>query len=255
MNRTEGLSFNIILTDNCFLNCSHCFFGSERRRSGLTLEEVREIILAVERLSGKCSLNWGGGDPLTLGRSRMEEITSLGCFGNPKVTNGLFSTLLVDLDSGWKSIIERFDSLMFSLDSYHEWGEIKKGLSNLMKLDIREKSISYTPSLSNGEKEVTDFYLMGRDSGAGLFHMGFLHSESPLPASLYLRLLDILIRLEARHGSPALGFSFMEAPLIRHQIYVDGGHMTVLRGEGTFLRTAYSRAAISSTGQVMKCLT
>jgi radical SAM protein with 4Fe4S-binding SPASM domain len=202
--------YTLMVTSKCFLSCSHCTTAASRGarygKPAMTLPEMKAITNKILELTDRnCDINWGGGDPLVLGRLVMERIVSLPCFDSPQARNALYSTLMLpDLDSSWLDILNRFQSVMFSLDSYRtEQPSYRpdRAMGNLRLLST-EKNISYTPRAGDN---IDDFYLAARDLGAARFHMGFLYGQD-LPPELYIRQLDRLFELQAVHKTPRVGY-------------------------------------------------
>jgi radical SAM protein with 4Fe4S-binding SPASM domain len=132
----------------------------------------------------------------------MREITLFDCFRNPSVSNTLYTTLQIrDFDREWADILNRFDTVIISLDSYRRkltnYDE-ELMIANLAKLEI-DKTVSYTPTLE-------EFYIKAHDTGASRFHMGFLYGKDLLPASLYIDYLERLAKMQAIYGIPEIGF-------------------------------------------------
>jgi len=205
---SNNRSYSIILTNACCLRCSHCFLGDSRKtEKTMSIETAEKITDKVLSFNSPATINWGGGEPLILGKEYMRKLTSLNCFADPKIENTIYSTFLIDMDRGWKEILERFDSLTFSLDSYRikdRAFDAGRALTNLSMLNIK-KSISYTPSPNDDLEKLKMFYLQARDIGADTFHMGFLYGNI-LAADVYLDAIDRLLRLKEIYAGPEIGF-------------------------------------------------
>jgi radical SAM protein with 4Fe4S-binding SPASM domain len=175
----------------------------------MSLQEVEAIVRKAMSLSNRVSFGWSGGEILTVGKEYMDNLTSLSCFRDHRVTNGLLSTLFIDLNSEWVEILERFDSLMISLDSYHReklGRQMGRSLSNMERLLVKKKQVAYTPSPKDTEADLEDFYLMAMDAGAEVFHLDFLYAQNPIPPGFYLKAIDKILQLQERRRGPKLGF-------------------------------------------------
>jgi len=205
------LAYSIILTNACFLGCSHCFLkNTKNKQKAMEVETVKKFIDRAMETSGELTFNWGGGDPLILGKKYMKDIVSLKCFTDKNTRNTLYSTFLIDFDAEWKEILNSFDSLMFSLDSYRikEKGfNINKVMFNLVNLNV-PMNVSYTPSKEDNEDTIERFYSIAQDIGAEVFHIGFLYDDIELiPPDVYNRAIDKVFSLQTKYGKPVCGFT------------------------------------------------
>lgn len=205
----NDLSYSIILTNQCGLDCSHCFLkGSRGVDTTMPLSTVKAVSDKIVGMGANATINWGGGEPLILGSEKWSRIVDYECFSNPLIENSLYSTLMVTLDADWKQILDRFDTFIFSIDSYrlkNERYNLAQATGNLAVLRGK-KSVSYTPSIDDTERDVAQYYAMAQDLGADVFHIGFLYDENLLPEDVYLRMLDEVTRRHALYGGPDIGF-------------------------------------------------
>jgi radical SAM protein with 4Fe4S-binding SPASM domain len=205
---TDNISYNVILTNKCFLLCGHCFV---KKKNPKTLSPELLYRMSQRICAGSESfttINWGGGDPLSLGKQYLKGLVSLPCFKQKRITNALYSTFLIRFDDEWLSILQNFDSLMYSMDSYREsqiGQRIDYVIPALSQLPI-EKAVSYTPCVSDTHEDLDRFYLRAQRLGANTFHVGFLYSDEPIPAAHYINTIDHLLSLQMRHGMPRIGF-------------------------------------------------
>lgn len=203
----DNAAYNIVLTNDCAIRCGHCFI-KKRSIKSLDIQTVARITSRILSYDKCQDINWGGGEPLTRGREYFRSLVSLECFGNSKTRNLLYSTFQLTPDNDWKDILNRFNAVMFSIDSYRAVQprfDQDRAISTLGRLTAA-KHISYTPKASDTPEHVARYYSQAADLGAEMFHVGFLYSESLIPPSTYLRLLDYLLDLQEKQQGPRIGF-------------------------------------------------
>lgn len=203
----DNAAYNIIVTNKCAISCDHCFMDKRTAKS-LNMDTIKAITSKIMSFNKSQNINWGGGEPLMLGRAQLREIVSLDCFEDPGTKNLLYSTYQIQIDNDWVDILNRFDSLMFSLDSYRSAQSAfnsKLACSNLTRL-VPKKHISHTPMISDTPEKLAGYYAQALDLGADMFHIGFLYSEELIPPDMYLRLLDDLLTLQVSLNGPEIGF-------------------------------------------------
>ncbi len=203
----DNAAYNIIVTNKCAISCDHCFMDRRTAKS-LGMDTIRAISARILSFNKTQNINWGGGEPLLLGRRQLQEIVSLECFDDPRTENLLYSTYQIQIDADWLDILNRFDSLMFSLDSYRSSQAAfnsELAISNLMRLSP-QKHISYTPMITDTSETVARYYNQALDLGADVFHLGFLYSDELIPPDMYIRLIDDLMTLQVMLRGPEIGF-------------------------------------------------
>ena len=199
-------SYNIMLTSRCFLNCSHCLVtnGKVYKQSVIDTGLMKALVDKAMSLSESLELGWGGGDPLVLGREYLRKIVRMECFDQSAVKNTIYTTLLLKDFDGWPEILDRFNSMVFSFDSYRQKERnFDEALCfrNLSRLSLK-KTVSYTPHMDD---DVETYYRKAADIGADRFHLGFVY-EHILPADFYIRTLERLCRIGQMNDGPEIGF-------------------------------------------------
>jgi radical SAM protein with 4Fe4S-binding SPASM domain len=180
----------------------------KRKPVTIELATVEKVLAKILSADNFYTINWGGGEPLLLGKEGMRKVVSMGSFNHPKTINMIYSTFQIDLDASWKEILDRFDGVMFSLDSYRKLQprfNAELGLKNIRNLDA-EKIISYTPRTSDTKDDLENFYLRALEVGASSFHMGFLYAQNLIDPALYISLFDHLLFLRDKYNGPEIGF-------------------------------------------------
>jgi radical SAM protein with 4Fe4S-binding SPASM domain len=203
----DSAAYNIVVTNDCLIRCGHCFMDRKAVKS-LSMDTVKAITAKILAFRKTQDINWGGGEPLILGRGYLRGMVSLECFEDPGTRNLLYSTYQIQLDNDWLDILNRFDALMFSIDSYRgAQTNFSSGLalSNLKRLSP-EKHVSYTPMVGDTPEKVAGYYAQALDLGAEMFHLGFLYSRKLIPPATYLRLIDDLLDLQVSLDGPEIGF-------------------------------------------------
>jgi radical SAM protein with 4Fe4S-binding SPASM domain len=203
-------SYSFVLTNACNLRCSHCFLGDKRNtKSILDINDINLLTNKAMSESRMPTFNWGGGEPLILGKKYMSDLVSLKCFDSQNVRNTIYSTFHIDMDKDWREILNRFDSVTFSIDSYRtqiKSYNLKKAICNLSHINA-EKVISYTPSQGDTDKTIEHFYFIARDIGASVFHVGFLYNDyNLLHPDIYIRAINKVFDLQSKYKSPVCGF-------------------------------------------------
>jgi radical SAM protein with 4Fe4S-binding SPASM domain len=233
----ENPTYILAVTNSCPLHCSHCFLGDKGAQLTMSLQEAEAIVTKVMSLSNRVGFGWSGGEILALGKEYMSGLASLPCFRDQRATNGLLSTLSIELDSEWVEIIERFDTLMISLDSYHRerLGKRMQGsLSNMERLRVKKKEAAYTPSPGDTEIDLEDFYLMAMDAGAEIFHLDFLYAQNPIPPGFYLMAIDKILHLRESRKGPELGFFRGKISSLHHRVSAGFRAYDCFKGGGYF---------------------
>ncbi|MEW6587418.1 MAG: SPASM domain-containing protein [Nitrospirota bacterium] len=203
----DNSAYNIVVTNDCMIRCGHCFMDRKAVKS-LDLDTVKAITAKILSFDRTQDINWGGGEPLILGRGYLRGIVSLECFEDPGTRNLLYSTYQIQLDNDWIDILNRFHALMFSIDSYRRAQTAfnsELALANLTKLSPK-KHVSYTPMVGDTPGKVAQYYEQALDIGAEMFHVGFLYSRRLIPPATYLRLIDDLLDLQVALDGPEIGF-------------------------------------------------
>lgn len=203
------LSYSIVLTNACCLKCSHCFLGDRKTSNNtIKIDKVKKLVARIMETTKYPSFDWGGGEPLLLGKEYMSKVVSLDCF-NGNIKNTLYSTFLINYDNDWKEILNRFSSLIFSLDSYRLKDSnfnLKKALSVVGDLKIK-KEISYTPALDDKKEDIEKYFKIASDIGAEVFHVGFLYDdENLLSPRTYIETLRHVEDLQSKYGMPEIGY-------------------------------------------------
>lgn len=201
----KNKQIHLVTTNRCFFNCKHCC--GAKNTSELPVDTILSLI---EYAKKNCAdMDWGGGEILVRGKSFLKTITEE---FDKKTINTLYSTLHIPLDDEWIELLNRFNRLMFSLDSYRlsiQNYDISLVLKNVKRLSIEQKIASYTPCLQDSQKEYKKYYLLASDAGAKIFHIGFLYPSQHyglLSAKKYIETIEAFCNLQAKHGGPEVGF-------------------------------------------------
>jgi radical SAM protein with 4Fe4S-binding SPASM domain len=180
----------------------------KRATTTIELSTVGKIVRKILSADKSYTINWGGGEPLLLGKEGMRKVVAMDSFTHSKTTNMIYSTFQIKLDAEWKEILDHFDSVMFSLDSYRKLQRgfnAELGIKNIKSL-AAEKIISYTPRTSDTKHDLENYYLTALDAGASCFHMGFLYAENLIDPNLYISFFDELLFLRDKYNGPEIGF-------------------------------------------------
>lgn len=197
---------HIVTTNKCFFSCPHCCVG--QGNESISLETIREIVNFAKK--NGYNLNWGGGEILTLGKGFLETIVREfdGSF-----VNTLYSTLHINFDDEYIEMLEKFDRVMISIDSYrlkNKLYDIELVFNNAKKLKRPEKIVSYTPRYEDSHKDYETYYKMAQSIDACIFHVGFLYPSSRnnniLPAEKYIEIIETFYELEQKYHSPGIAF-------------------------------------------------
>lgn len=195
----------ISVTDKCFFSCSHCFVT--KNNNYLTIKEIKKILNFAYK--HKYEINFGGGEIFSLGKKYLKQLIDL--FRTDKKYS-LYSTLHVSLDDEYVTMLNKFNKITISIDSYRfsiPHYNINLVINNIKKLSNPEIYVSYTPFLNDNYETCEKFYLIAVEIGAKVFHIGFLYPLKDfklLPPRKYLELIDIFYNLYDKYSGPQIGY-------------------------------------------------